>query len=349
MLKKTLPVLLLLLISISSLQAQRKQYKVVNVAFYNLENLFDTLHTSGKQDYEFLPAGTKRYTSAVYYDKLKNLSTVLRDIGTDISPDGAAVIGVSEVETRGVLEDLILQEAIKARGYRIVHYESPDPRGIDVGLLYNPKYFTVDTSYPITVPLPVINDSIPHTTRDILLVKGHLDGEVFYFFVNHWPSRLGGAGAMDNRSVAAGICRRAIDSVYSNDAKANIVVMGDLNDNPDNASVTKALKAGGKQDRLKTGELYNPWLDFYSRGIGTLAYQDTWSLFDQIMVSQAILDKTLNNHLRFYKANIFKRDDMIQTTGRYKGYPRRTYDFDNYMSGFSDHFPTYITLIEPIE
>lgn len=348
--KKFLSVLLILsLISILLPAQQRKQYKVVNIAFYNLENLFDTVHAPGKNDYEFLPAGTKKYTPAVYHDKLKNLASVLRDIGTDVSSDGPAVIGVSEVENRSVLEDLVKQEAIASRKYAVEHYESPDPRGIDVGFLYNPKYFTVETSYPITVPLPSVNDTIPHTTRDILLVKGKLDGETFHFFINHWPSRLGGAGAMDNRSLAAAICRKAIDSIYATDKEANIVVMGDLNDNPDNASVVRALNAGGKMDKLPAGALFNPWLDYYNRGIGTLAYQDAWALFDQIIISRHLLDKTAGNHLRFYRSNIFRRDDMIQTTGRYKGYPKRTYDFDNYVSGFSDHFPTYITLIKPIE
>ncbi|WP_197705816.1 endonuclease/exonuclease/phosphatase family protein [Filimonas lacunae] len=323
---------------------------MVNVAFYNLENLFDTVHAKGKNDFDFLPTGVKKYTPAVYFDKLKNLSTVLRDIGTDVSPDGAAIIGVSEVENRNVLEDLVKQEAIAGRGYKIEHYESPDFRGIDVGLLYNPKYFTVETSFPVPVVLPGSpNDTTPHTTRDILVVKGKLDGEYCYVMVNHWPSRLGGVGAADNRSLAAGIVRRVIDSITRLDAKANIIVMGDLNDSPDNVSVTKVLKAGGKMDKLKEDMLFNPWADFYNRGIGTLAYQDAWALFDQIILSQSWLDKTMPKHFRFYKANIFKRDDMVQTTGRYKGYPKRTYDFDNYMSGFSDHFPTYITLIKPIE
>lgn len=330
------------------LVSAQTKYKVVNIAFYNLENLFDTVHAQGKNDYEFLPNGAKGYTSAVYLDKLKNLSSVLHDIGTDLSPDGAAVIGVAEVENRSVLEDLVKQEQIRSRGYEIVHYESPDSRGIDVGLLYNPKYFKVVSSHALPVQLPADRDGSVHATRDILLVEGQLDGETYYIMVNHWPSRLGGAASTPSRMAAAETCRRAIDSIYQISPKANIVVMGDLNDNPDNVSVTKGLRAVGKQSKLKEGDLFNPWAEFYNKGIGTLAYQDAWALFDQIIISQQVLEKGDANHFRFYKANIFKRDDMIQVSGRYKGYPKRTYDFDNYMSGFSDHFPTYISLIKVV-
>jgi endonuclease/exonuclease/phosphatase family metal-dependent hydrolase len=346
--KKAGLLIILQVLCIHAFLCAQSKYKVVNVAFYNLENLFDTVHTEGKSDYEFLPNGQKKYTAAVYQDKLKNLASVLRDIGTDLSPDGPAIIGVSEVENRSVLEDLVNHEYIRARKYQIVHYESPDSRGIDVGFLYNPKYFTVAESKPVTVHLPPDADGSSHATRDILVVKGKLDGETYYVLVNHWPSRLGGSASAPSRLAAATVCRHAIDSLYNIEANANIIVMGDLNDNPDNVSVTKGLVAVGKADKLKAGELFNPWADFYNKGIGTLAYQDAWALFDQIIISQQVLSKTPANHFRFYKASIFKRDDMIQTSGRYKGYPKRTYDFDNYMSGFSDHFPTYISLIKVV-
>jgi endonuclease/exonuclease/phosphatase family metal-dependent hydrolase len=350
MIKKAALLVVLHVLSVFSLVcAQSKQYKVVNVAFYNLENLFDTVHTQGKNDYEFLPGGQKKYTGAVYQDKLKNLASVLRDIGTDLSPDGPAIIGVSEVENRNVLQDLVNHEYIRSRQYQIVHYESPDARGIDVGFLYNPKYFEVEASKPVTVQLPPDADGSSHPTRDILVVKGKLDGELYYVLVNHWPSRLGGAASAPSRLAAATVCRRTIDSLSQLTPNANIVVMGDLNDNPDNISVTKGLMAAGKTDKLKAGELFNPWAEFYNKGIGTLAYQDAWALFDQIIISQHVLDKTASDHFRFYKASIFRRDDMIQTSGRYKGYPKRTYDFDNYMSGFSDHFPTYISLIKVVK
>jgi hypothetical protein len=198
--------------------------------------------------------------------------------------------------------------------------------------------------------LPPDADGATHKTRDVLMVKGKLDNEIFYFFINHWPSRLGGeAASAPGRAAAASVGRRAIDSIFAKEPDANVMLMGDLNDNPTNASVVQVLKSSGKADKLSATSLYNPWVDYYNKGIGTLAYQDAWALFDQIMLSKNILNRTGTNHFRFYKANIFKRDDMIQSSGRYKGYPKRTYDFETYMGGFSDHFPTYIILIKAIE
>ena len=129
------------------------QYKVVNIGFYNLENLFDTLDTPGKLDEEFTPKGTKLYNTAMYTDKLTRLSTVISMLGKDVSPDGIAMLGVAEVENRKVLEDLVAQPLLKDMDLHIIHYESEDFRGIDVGLLYQPKYFTPISSNPINLPI----------------------------------------------------------------------------------------------------------------------------------------------------------------------------------------------------
>lgn len=331
----------------SSLYAQQKQYKVLNIGFYNLENLFDTIHQKGVNDYEYLPESKKKYNSFVYNDKLNKLSSVIVEVGKNVSPDGVAILGVCEIENRTVLEDLVKTEALKNRNYQIVHYDSPDRRGVDVGFLYNPKYFTVDTSYNFPVDFPPAADGYKSYTRDVLWVKGRLDGETYHFFVNHWPSRYGGPAASNHRRVkAAEVCRAVIDSIYNVEPQANIVVMGDFNDNPTDASITKSLKANHKLTDADEQVLYNPWVDSYQKGIGTIAYQDSWSLFDQIIISRNVLKKS-DDKYSFYKSGIYKRDDMIQTTGRYKGYPKRTFDFDRYVGGFSDHFPTYITLIKP--
>ncbi len=328
---------------------QKQQYQVVNIGFYNLENLFNTVHDTGVDDYEFLPESKKKYTNEVYADRLRKLSSVIKDIGTDMSPDGVAILGVSEVENAGVLKDLCSQESIKGRNYRIVHYDSPDARGVDVGFLYNPEYFTPDTSAALRVDLPADAAGHRHKTRDVLWVKGKLNGETFHFFVNHWPSRLGGeAASAPNRAAAATVCRKAIDSIFISEPDAKIVLMGDLNDNPVNNSVIKVLNAAGKAEKLSKNQLYNPWIDLYQKGIGTLAYQDSWSLFDQIIFSQKLLQKNSGGYW-FYKPGIFKRNDMIQVSGRYKGYPKRSFDFDNYAFGYSDHFPTYITLLKAVK
>lgn len=337
----------LLLLSVI-VSAQKKNYQVVNIGFYNLENFFDTTHDTGKNDYEFLPGGKKGYTGSVYLQKLHNMASVLKDMGTAYSPDGIAVLGVSEVENEKVLNDLVRDPQVANRHFQFVHYESPDARGVDVALIYNPMYLKVETSKPLKVELSAGSHNGATATRDILYVKGTIHGETFHFFVNHWPSRLGGQAASEgDRAIAANVARHAADSILSVDPKSNIILMGDLNDNPDNNSVTKVLRSNGNLEDKDMTSFYSPFLQMFSKGIGTLAYQDAWALFDQIIISRNLLSREdPKNHYFFYKPSIFKRDDMIQLTGRYKGYPKRTYDFDRFADGFSDHFPTFITLLK---
>ena len=328
-------------------KAQQKEYSIINIGFYNLENLFDTIHQQGVNDYEYLPTAKKRYTSLVYNDKINRLASVIAELGTNYSSDGVALLGVSEIENRGVLEDLCNSKGLKGRNYQIAHFDSPDARGVDVGLLYNPKYFTVDTSAALYVEMPAAADGYKGKTRDVLWVKGKLLGEVYHVFVNHWPSRYGGSSASANRrAAAANVCRQTIDSIMRKEPNANIVVMGDLNDNPTDASVTKVLRTAANIPKALNGTLFNPWENIYRGGTGTLAYQDAWALFDQIIISQHVTDKNPEKYY-YYKASIYKRDEMIQDSGRYKGYPKRTFDFDRYVSGYSDHFPVYITLVKP--
>ena len=232
---------------ISSVSAQEQQaYKVGLVGFYNLENLFDTIDDPLKNDEEFLPNGANQWNTEKYTTKLHNMAYAISTIGTDWSPDGVAVLGVSEIENRTVLEDLVAQPEIKDRNYQIVHYESPDRRGVDVGLLYNPKYFKLlsSKSYPTVVP-----DQPEFITRDQLLVSGLFDGEMMHFIVMHWPSRYGGEKrSLPGRVAAAELCRHIADSILNEDANAKIIMMGDYHDYPDNKSVTKYLRATGDMD-----------------------------------------------------------------------------------------------------
>lgn len=328
-------------------QAQEKQFKPDIVAFYNLENLFDTIDDTNKNDEDFLPTGMNRNNTYVYKDKLGKLSTVLSEIGVDINPDGFAFLGVAEVENRKVLEDLIAQPKLSNRKLRIVHYESPDERGIDVGLLYNPKYFKVKSSRSLFVYLPGSNGK-PYYTRDVLWVSGELEGEMVHVFVNHWPSRRGGEEASaPSRAAAAGVCKQVIDSLVAINPSTKIILMGDLNDDPTSPSVAEVIGAVGKTDNVKPGGMFNPWVDFLDKGIGTLAYNDSWNLFDQILLSYGFLDNTQQGY--FYKqARIFNRQYMVTKTGKYKGYPMRTYSDGRYIGGYSDHFPTYCILLKPI-
>ncbi len=331
--------------ALTNANAQKANYKVALIGFYNLENFYDTIDDPLTNDAEYLPTGTKHYTGEIYLDKVGNLAKVISQIGTDVSPDGLSIIGNAEIENEAVLSDLVHHPLLKSRNYQIVHYNSPDIRGVDVALLYNPKYFTVISSDHLFVPL-FDSDGSPRYTRDILFVYGKYDGEDMYVMVGHWPSRRGGEEvSAPGRATAAGVCKNKIDSITKINPDAKIVLMGDLNDDPVSPSVATVIGAKGDKDKVQRGGMFNPWVEPYKQGIGTLAYNDSWNLFDQIMVSSGFLSKEQSGF--FYReAHIFNKPWMLQTDGRYKGYPKRTYDFDTYISGYSDHFPTYLVLLK---
>jgi len=327
--------------------AQKQQYKVAIVAFYNLENFYDTIDNPILNDDEFTPKGDKNYNSNIYLDKVKHLATVIAQLGADVNPDGPALLGVAEIENDTVLNDLIADPLIKSRGYHYVHYDSRDLRGVDVGLLYNPKYFTVEDSKKLFVKLPS-GSKTSFLTRDVLWVKGKFNGETVHVFVNHWPSRLGGEErSAPARAAAAQVCKNFIDSVQQVDPGAKIIVMGDLNDDPISPSLTKIMGAKGDAEKVKPGGFYNPWVEMYRKGIGTLAYQDAWGLFDQIIITQSWLNKEQQGFF-FYKQHIFNQEYLIENIGKYKGYPMRTWDGNTYRGGYSDHFPTYLIMLKKL-
>ncbi|REJ83020.1 MAG: hypothetical protein DWQ44_02590 [Bacteroidetes bacterium] len=345
--KKKLVLLAALCLTSFYVLAQKASYQAAIIGFYNVENLFDTIDDPLISDEEFLPGGTKRYTSEVYHDKLYRLSEVISQIGTDKSPDGPAILGLAEVENRAVIVDLANTEKLRGRNYQIVHYDSPDSRGIDVAMIYNPKYFVPTYSEALFVPL-FDADSTPRKTRDVLYVAGKLVNETIHVFVNHWPSRRGGEEASaPGRAAAARVCKHKIDSITAINPDAKIVVMGDLNDDPVSPSVAVVLGSKGDKAQVGKGGLYNPWVVPYRNGTGTLAYNDSWNLFDQIIISSGWLDKNQDGYF-FAESYIFSKPWMTQTSGRYKGYPKRTYDFDKYMSGYSDHFPTYLLMLKKV-
>jgi endonuclease/exonuclease/phosphatase family metal-dependent hydrolase len=325
--------------------AQKQQYKSAIVAFYNLENFYDTVDNPNINDEEFLPTGPKNYNSKVYRTKVEHLATVISQIGTDINPDGPALLGVAEIENDTVLNDLIHQPLLEQRSYSFVHYDSRDIRGVDVALLYNPKYFKVLESRKLFVHMPT-GAKQTFFTRDVLWVKGSLNGDTINVFVNHWPSRVGGEQrSAPGRAAAAQVDKNFIDSIEKINLNSKIIVMGDLNDDPISPSVTKVLGAKGNFEDVKPGELYNPWIDMYKKGLGTLAYQDAWGLFDQIMINYPWLNKNQTGFF-YYRQYIFNKQFMVENIGRYKGYPMRTWDGNTYRGGYSDHFPTYIVLLK---
>ena len=340
---------LTLLVSLISLVgfAQEKQYKVAAIGFYNFENLFDTLDTPDKSDTEFTPQGRNRYNTKVYQEKLQNLSKVVSELGTDLSPDGLAILGVAEIENRDVLEDFVQQPSIKDKNYEIIHYESPDFRGIDVALLYQPKYFTPTNSKAIKLPI-YNDDGSPRVTRDILLVSGNFDGEPMHVLVNHWPSRRGGESATQPyRNAGAKICREIADSLMQSNPYAKVLILGDLNDDPTSPSVKKVLDAKRYTDKTPKKGFFNPMYDLFKRGFGSNAYRDAWSLFDQIILSQGLLSKKAGGY-RYHKAVVHNKKYLIQKTGRFQGYPFRTFSFGNYIGGYSDHLPVYVYLLKEI-
>ena len=335
----------LLLFALIAHGQESSSYRIRTIAFYNLENLFDITNDSLIFDDDRTPEGKDNWTSERYNKKLDNSSKVISEIGfgrTNSSPD---IVGICEVENLAVIEDLTNHSNLQSKGYGIVHYDSPDERGIDVALLYKKSVF-LPTSYASHRLLLIDDEDERNYTRDQLVVGGMLDAEQFYFIVNHWPSRSGGeARSRPNRIAAAKLNKRIIDSIQRLDFQAKIISMGDFNDDPTNDSFKKILKTKGKVNHLEDGELYNPMEKLYRKGIGSLAYRDNWNLFDQIFFTKTLIDNEAKGY-RFWKAEVYNPKYLITKKGKYKGYPYRTYAGGSYTGGYSDHFPVYIHLLK---
>ena len=334
--KKLFMFSLLLIVTVSGLTQESKN-RLFSVAFYNLENLFDTIHDYGKNDHEYLPSGAKAWNTEKYLAKLTNLSQVLGEIARDKTPQGPAVIGVAEVENYRVLEDLVRHPAIASVNYGIIHYEGPDRRGIDCALLYDPQQFTVTSS--TLSPYIYLNNDTTHKTRGFLIVRGELAGEDVCFIVNHWPSRGAEASA---RIHAANQVTVLKDSLMKENKKLKLIVMGDMNDDPMDESMAVALQAKKYPKEVKKHDFYNPWWEVLEdKGIGTLLYRGKWNLFDQIVVSKKLLKK---KKLRYDSCEVFMREYLFQQEGKYKGSPFRTHGGNVWINGYSDHLPTVIYL-----
>lgn len=333
--------LLILVFLISQLQvfAQSKA-KVAVIGFYNVENLFDTIDNPYTNDQEFLPDGANAWNSEKYNKKLLNMSEVISQIGDEYIKGGPTILGVAEVENELVLRDLIKTPKLINSGYEIVHYESPDYRGIDVGFLYKKESFTVVNS---TNTKFFIEDNPKYRTRSQLCVTGLLGNDTISIIVNHWPAR---GNDEKYRLAAAQLTKNIADSLYNRNPEAKIVIMGDLNDDPIDKSIKNVLGAEGKLNNVKKYGFFNPMWKMYKQGIGTLAYRDAWSIFDQIIVSKPLLEQK-NNKWSFHKAHVFYRPFLIATEGQYSGYPLRTFSNGVFINGYSDHLPVYISLIQP--
>ena len=344
-----LVVSLLIFVFLNTNAQEKRKFRVHTVAFYNVENLFDTINNPNKFD-EASPIMELNFNrSDIYKKKVRNMARVISDIGADVSNNAPVIIGLAEVENREVIEDLANDPALVGKDYGIVHFESPDARGIDVALMYQKEFFTpIDTS---SHELKIYDDLTRKRvyTRDQLLVSGKLEGEMIHVIVSHWPSRSGGeARSRPKRIAAAKLNKRIIDSLQAIDPYAKIFSMGDLNDDPTNSSLKDVLKAKRDKEDVKLKGIYNPMEDFFRKGLGSNAYRDAWSLFDQILITKPLLDTDYSS-FRFYKAGVFNKQYLTNKKGRYKGYPFRSFADGGFTNGFSDHFPVYVHVIKEVK
>ncbi len=329
-----------------SLGQERKDYTIHTVAFYNVENLFDTEDDPITFDDDRTPLGKDVWTVEKYQDKIKNIAKVISEIGFETTNTAPAVIGLCEIENLQVLEDLVNHPVLQKFNYKIIHYDSPDKRGIDVALLYQKSLFDLEDSQSRRLLIYELEDPTKRVyTRDQLVVTGSLNGEPINIIVNHWPSRGGGEAKTNyRREKAAELNNQIIDSIYLKNPYSKIISMGDFNDGPTNRSFKKVLRTNSDRATIGVQELYNPMELLAKNGKGSLAYRDGWNLFDQILVSESLLGS--REGLQFYQAGIFNMPYLITLSGQYRGYPFRSYDYSDYTGGFSDHFPVFIYLVK---
>lgn len=341
--------------------------KAFVVGFYNVENLFDTYDDPAKNDAEFLPDGANQWTEVKYQKKLHNIASVIAAMA-ETNGRFHTILGLAEVENRLVLEDLVSQPEIAGVNYQIVHHDSPDSRGIDVAMLYNPTNF----SFLDSEAIPFTFDSeiefsmdkaaqARFKTRDVLMVHGLLDGEECAVYVAHLPSRIGGKG-MDLRARGAEIIYNHATKMMQEHPGIKIVVMGDMNDNPTDESMVTYMRGKEKISEVGEGDFFSPFLSMLKAGYGSLAYQGTWNIYDIILVNEALVNPASGTlHIRPTGKNdpdgkkakkgkqvnygvVYRQDWMIQQSGQYKGTPFRTFSNGSFIGGYSDHLPTYIVL-----
>jgi predicted extracellular nuclease len=309
------------------------------VAWWNVENLFDTIDDP-TQDDDFTPSGKYKWTEERLDYKFKQLSTVIRDLAQSRNYTLPDIMGFCEVEHQYLL-DTLFQKYLNAKAYKVVYYESPDPRGIDVGIAYDSAKFQLLDSKPHRVNLG------QGSTRDILEAKFSSGGKVLYVFANHWSSRRGGEEASEpRRIVAAQTLRARLDEIFSQDSTADVIMLGDLNDEPSNNSVSKTLRATGDLNQVlasSDGTLYNFMAGY--QGIGTYYYQNHWERIDHAIISKGLFDNKgfsiiRNSFAVFHRTYMFERDRDGKPTEK----PFRTFAGQRYLGGYADHLPILLEI-----
>ena len=340
----------------SNAYAQKTQNHVIG--FYNLENLFDVYNDPVKNDEEFLPEGKNKWTEAKYQKKLQNMAKVIRSMKEE---NGVwhAVLGVSEIENRLVLEDLVWDEQIREANYQIIHCDGPDRRGVDVALLYDPKVFTFIESE--SIPFTFEGSSIDFImtkeqqdyfkTRDILMVHGTIDGEHFAVYVAHLPSRAGGKkGGNQLRDRGGEIMYNHAMQMQAKYPGIKIICMGDMNDNPTDPSMAEYLHGKEFMTDVTDADFFSPFTSMLKAGFGSLAYQGVWSIYDLLLVNNALANPAQGTfglrqlHKKGFYGRIFNPKFLTNQTGQYKGTPFRTFSNGAFIGGYSDHYPTYIVI-----
>ena len=330
----------LLLFCIGLLPAQITTSPPKMIVFYNVENLFEPNEGPSSQE-EVYRYDKPSWNYDKYTVKLRHIAKVLKALGKAYKTEGPDIIGLAEIQNRKVIQDLSNHPYLATCDYGIIHYDSPDHRGIDVGLLYKRSSFIPIRSQPRKLLLRHPEGFIQHT-RDVLVVSGYFEQEIIHILVNHWPSRRGGESRSSPlRTAAAELNRKIIDSLKRRYSDPFIITMGDFNDDPTDNSLYHIL---GGREKLTKGpytRMINPMIPLHRKGLGSLAYRDRWHLFDQILITKKDIAKDPESY-RFLKAGIFMPEWMQVSGGRYRGYPLRTYTGNTYTAGYSDHFPVYI-------
>jgi predicted extracellular nuclease len=315
-----------LLINVTITSAQEiniKQKNRFRIMFYNVENLFDTEDNPDKKDDEFLPKGNRYWSKYKYWDKEKRIYKVITSVGGWTPPD---IVGICEIENRKVINDLVNNTPLVKFNYQIIHQESPDRRGIDVGLLYRKEAFKPIENKFLAINFP---DNPESKTRDILYVKGIINShDTLHIFVNHWPSRWGGQLESEPRRMfVASVLRNSVDSLFKVNCKTNIVIVGDLNDEPHNKSIVDTLRASSKLENVKDDELYN--LSGYiqeNRNAASNKYQGVWGMIDQFIVSGYLLNTSNSIQTTSNDVHVFKKDFLMEKDEGYYGFkPNRTF------------------------
>ena len=353
--KSILIALLAVLVAGPFASAQKHEAHIIG--FYNLENLFDTFHDEGKNDYQYLPDGENAWTDAKYQKKLYNMAHVIAAMKKD-NKAWHTVLGVSEVENRHVLEDLVVEPEIAEANYQIVHYDGPDRRGVDCALLYRPDKMTVVESESIPFTFEDAHDiefsmtpeeQAAFRTRDILMVHGIIGDEHFAFYVCHLPSRIGGKG-QDLRARGGQIAYEHSIQMMQKYPGIKCVIMGDMNDNPTDDSMNVWMR--GKENIKDVGpeDYFSPFLSMYKAGYSTLYYRGEGNIYDCILVNYNLAHADKGTFQiqpitkKKYYGRVFSKPFMTNQSGQYKGTPFRTFSGGQFIGGYSDHYPTYILI-----